>query len=146
MAITLNGSTGITTSGGTVYDQSNVIDTVGQSGGAPTGGIIERGSNANGEYIKFADGTMVATINVVQSMTSTGTLTGSMAYPVAFTDIFSWSWMQTVSHGDSNYGKSHIWRGGTSLTSFYWNVCGDDGITPGYGNTEYSVTIIGTWF
>jgi hypothetical protein len=27
------------------------------------GGIIERGSNANGEYVKFADGTLICTYN-----------------------------------------------------------------------------------
>lgn len=41
------------------YQQSNILGTVSQSGGVPTGAIIERGSNANGEYVKFADGTMI---------------------------------------------------------------------------------------
>lgn len=36
-----------------------IIGTVSQSGGVPTGAIIEVGSNANGEYTKFADGTMI---------------------------------------------------------------------------------------
>lgn len=37
------------------------VGTVSQSGGVPTGAIIERGSNANGEYVKFADGTLICT-------------------------------------------------------------------------------------
>jgi hypothetical protein len=41
------------------YDQQNILGTVSQSGGVPTGAIIERGENGNGEYIKFADGTMI---------------------------------------------------------------------------------------
>lgn len=40
------------------YGRSNIIATVSQSGGVPTGAIIERGSNANGEYTKYADGTL----------------------------------------------------------------------------------------
>lgn len=40
------------------YHEGNIVGTVSQSGGTPTGAIIERGSNANGEYVKFADGTM----------------------------------------------------------------------------------------
>lgn len=36
-----------------------IVGTVSQSGGIATGAIIERGSNGNGEYIKFADGTLV---------------------------------------------------------------------------------------
>lgn len=35
------------------------VGTVSQSSGVPTGAIMERGSNANGEYIRFADGTQI---------------------------------------------------------------------------------------
>jgi len=41
------------------YQRSNILGTVSQSGGAPTGAIIERGSNANGEYVRYADGTQI---------------------------------------------------------------------------------------
>ncbi|MGZ0372300.1 gp53-like domain-containing protein, partial [Citrobacter freundii] len=34
--------------------KADVVGTVSQSGGVPTGAIIERGSNSNGEYTKFA--------------------------------------------------------------------------------------------
>ncbi|EPK2671618.1 hypothetical protein [Citrobacter freundii] len=37
----------------------DAVGTVSQSGGAPTGAIIERGSNSNGDYTKFADGTLI---------------------------------------------------------------------------------------
>ena len=43
-----------------VYSQENILGSVSNAGGVPTGAIIERGSNANGEYIKFADGTVIA--------------------------------------------------------------------------------------
>lgn len=39
--------------------QPLIVGTVSQSGGVPTGAIIETGSNANGDYTKWADGTMV---------------------------------------------------------------------------------------
>ena len=44
-----------------VYKQSNIIGTVSESGGVPTGAIIESGSNANGEFVKYADGTLICT-------------------------------------------------------------------------------------
>lgn len=44
---------------GDYYRPDNILGTVSQSGGIPTGAIIERGSNANGEYVKFADGTLI---------------------------------------------------------------------------------------
>lgn len=44
-----------------VYTQDAIVGAVSQSGGVPTGAIIERGSNVNGEYVRFADGTMICT-------------------------------------------------------------------------------------
>lgn len=41
-----------------LFHNQNILGTVSQAGGVPTGAIIERGSNANGEYIKWADGTL----------------------------------------------------------------------------------------
>lgn len=38
------------------YGTDNILGTVSQSGGVPTGSIIERGSNSDGEYVRFADG------------------------------------------------------------------------------------------
>lgn len=35
----------------------NILGTVSQSGGVPTGAIIESGSNSNGKWLKLADGT-----------------------------------------------------------------------------------------
>ena len=41
------------------FNQGNIVGTVSQSGGIPTGAVVERGSNANGEYVRFADGTQI---------------------------------------------------------------------------------------
>jgi hypothetical protein len=46
---------------GEIYVPGNILGTVSQSGGVATGAIIERGSNANGEFVKFADGTLICT-------------------------------------------------------------------------------------
>jgi len=54
------------------FERSNIIGPVSQAAGVPTGAIIERGSNANGEYTKFADGTMICT-----RLVPTGTYTVS---------------------------------------------------------------------
>lgn len=42
-----------------IYNQGTVVGAVSQSGGVPTGAIIERGSNSNGTYIRWADGTQI---------------------------------------------------------------------------------------
>lgn len=41
------------------YRRDNIIDTVKQSGGVPTGGIMEYGSNSNGSYVRFAGGLQI---------------------------------------------------------------------------------------
>jgi hypothetical protein len=43
----------------TFYHNSNIVGTVSQTSSIPTGAIVETGSNANGTYTKFADGTMI---------------------------------------------------------------------------------------
>lgn len=43
----------------TAYKPSNLVGIVSQLAGVPTGAVIERGSNANGEYIRWADGTQL---------------------------------------------------------------------------------------
>lgn len=37
----------------------SIVGTVSQTGGVPDGAIIERGSNANGSYVRYADGTQI---------------------------------------------------------------------------------------
>gem|GEM_PF-3581567 len=49
------------------YHSRNILGTVSQSGGVPTGAIIERGSNANGEYVRFADGTQICFVYKVKA-------------------------------------------------------------------------------
>lgn len=39
---------------------ADAVGTVSQVGGVSTGAIMERGSNVNGEFVKYADGTMLA--------------------------------------------------------------------------------------
>lgn len=50
---------GLTVSGKTAYHRGNLLGGVAQTGGLPTGAVIERGHNANGEYVRYADGTQI---------------------------------------------------------------------------------------
>ncbi|WP_323041587.1 hypothetical protein [Gemmobacter sp.] len=60
-----------------VYDQSTVVGTVSQSGGVPTGALIETGTNANGSYTRWADGTQIC-IRTDLSATTVNTALGSI--------------------------------------------------------------------
>lgn len=84
-----------------------ILGTVSQASGVPTGAIIERGSNANGEYVRFADGTQICwtrfpfsgAINIaINGMFRSGS--GQWAYPVAFSarPMISGSYVSTLSN------------------------------------------------
>ena len=85
-------ATNMTRNGSQVYSRDNILATVSQTAGVPTGGIIERGTNANGEYVKYADGTMICWLYAGTAQ-STATASGSIflaaaaatwTFPVAF--------------------------------------------------------------
>jgi len=86
-----NGNLPVMTGAGTVASRP-IVGTVSQSGGIPTGGIIERGSNANGEYVRLADGTQVCWFVSMAGRTFTTSQTGggyrtdalNYTYPAAF--------------------------------------------------------------
>lgn len=41
------------------FSRGNILGSVAQSGGIPTGAVFERGSNSGGNYVRFADGTQI---------------------------------------------------------------------------------------
>lgn len=74
-----------------LFNNLNLLGTVSQSDGVPTGAIIERGSNANGNYVKYADGTLECTriVNLeVQATEASDSLFRSVGvsfdFPAAF--------------------------------------------------------------
>lgn len=84
----------ITAAGG--YAKSNIVGAVGQAGGVPSGAVIERGSNSNGNYVRYADGTQICwhSVNVgaVDHPSLIGPLyysaiTGARPFPIAFSAV-----------------------------------------------------------
>lgn len=78
---------------GALYSRDSILGAVSQSSGVPTGAVIDRGSNANGEYVRFADGTQVCWAE--RALTVTTAAAGSIhvdgapanglwAYPATF--------------------------------------------------------------
>ena len=65
-----------------VFTQNNILGTVSQSAGVPTGAIIQRGSNSNGEFVRFADGTQICWGLAEADLTSTSNQT--YTFPASF--------------------------------------------------------------
>lgn len=71
---------GATISGAVPYTRGNLLGAVSQAAGTPTGAVIQRGSGANGEFVRFADGTLICT----HSLTASATAAVTWTYPSAF--------------------------------------------------------------
>jgi hypothetical protein len=80
--------------GHAVLHRGSILGQVSQTSGVPTGAVIESGSNSNGQYVRFADGTQIAAHNFpLGSIVANGagtfdnpfrTNTSSWVYPAAF--------------------------------------------------------------
>lgn len=73
------------------FDQATLLGPVTQSGGVPTGAVIERGTAAAGEFVRFADGMQICTsagVTVPNASTASGALfrsaTVTWTFPRAF--------------------------------------------------------------
>lgn len=63
------------------FRRGNILGTVSQSAGQPTGALIGRGENANGTWVRFADGTQICTHSHF-AVPATGSVTWT--FPIAF--------------------------------------------------------------
>ena len=61
-----------------IYHDANLLGPVSQSGGTPTGAVIESGSNANGRYTRWADGTQICTNDNAAITTAPAAFTGTI--------------------------------------------------------------------
>ena len=97
------------------YGKDNVLGTVSQSAGVPTGAVIERGSNANGEYVRFADGTQICTIQ----STFTPAADVVWSYPATFAADPNYL-SASANHYDPRYYlvSTQMTGGGTSATIY----------------------------
>lgn len=67
------------------FHRGTLLGTVSQAAGVPTGAVIERGSNANGKYVRFADGTQICThILSIASVAANGYAILTWTFPASF--------------------------------------------------------------
>lgn len=93
------------------YYQGNIVGTVSQSGGIPTGEIFETGSDSNGTYIKYADGTQICHRILNRDPVSTTARTeGAITFDY-YTD--TWTFPSPFVGGNAAITGSAITWGGT---------------------------------
>jgi hypothetical protein len=134
-----------------VYARDNILGTVGQAAGVPTGAIIERGSNANGSYVKFADGTLICMGSVsfsgnvattYGSIFATTPVTGS-SYPAAFTALPSVAITPLLPAPGAKWAAVYS---DTFSTTQWPNFLIFDGLTRTGVSGNVQLIAIGRWF
>lgn len=64
-----------------IYHTGNILGTVSQSSGVPTGAIIQTITNANGTAVRFADGTQICTVS---GFATSSSVSEAWTFPAAF--------------------------------------------------------------
>lgn len=116
------------------YGPGNILGTVSEASGVPTGALVERGSNANGEYVRFADGTQLCSHRLTSS--SGGAV--SWGFPAVF-DTCDAAFGTRASSGDAHFATVGV-VDGVSANVSVWG-------TGGSRVSEYVYLMaIGRWF
>jgi hypothetical protein len=141
-------ATNLTRDGSQVYSRDNILGTVSQSAGVPTGAIIERGSNANGEFVKYADGTMICTRNYFANPNLTFTLANGIwtFYPFTFSFPVSFVGQPSCSVGQIILATGFGWATPRDVTTSAVNFTLFDERDRSNQNVTLRYTVVGRWF
>jgi hypothetical protein len=130
-----------------IYHAASIVGTVSQSGGTPTGAIVERGSNASGEFVRFADGTQICWRTTSGTTLSTTTVANGLYRTDPFTVTFPASFAG-VPFGIINIGPGNGWMGtlsGVNTTQWTYQLLAVQAITSGATNNMQFLAV-GRWF
>lgn len=123
--------------------EADIVGTVSQSAGVPTGDIIERGSNASGEYVKLADGTLLLSGVMDVDLSSTGFQSMPLAHAVASGSVRGISWQFASGVTSTNDDVLHLLMArGTAFQVRYE----DSSITPPAETVGVGYSIQARWF
>lgn len=132
------------------YDRSNILGTVSQSAGVPTGAIIERGSNANGEYVRYADGTQICTRRVTAIgpvSTASGALFVSGAVsPGAFSASFTADPVLSAASNNPSGHASWVQQIATQSTTDHGTYVLTRATTIAATDFRLEIIALGRWF
>lgn len=114
-------ASGIQSTWSEIFGQKNILGTVSQSGGVPTGAVIERGSNANGGYVRFADGTQICW--GAEQLGTASTASGSVFVSNGLTFTFPAAFVLAPSGVNGAVTLSSRWVSGAAAQ---WSGTGAD--------------------
>lgn len=139
------GGTGNTTGTATKLAPSAILGSVSQASGVPTGSIVERGSNSSGEYVKFADGTLMCWMNPTGNPSinaNTFSAYGPYSTPVSFVNNAFYVHAVIVPNGTNDmYGVITAYALSNNTVGFVFR---NGATAQTFGNTKFFC--FGRWF
>lgn len=127
--LALTGGAGkfIRSTGTNTAAMQDIVGTVAQAAGVPTGAIVEPGYNANGRFVRLADGTQICWWEIDHTADAISTAVGNMyagysfsaTFPAAFTTI---PIVNITGRRASDSIVGAALRGTPGLTSFTYNL------------------------
>lgn len=131
-----------------IYDNNNAIGVTSMSAtGSPTGAIFEKGTNTNGTYTKFADGTMICRVTAVtpnSAWTALGSGFVSGAVDVSMPATFATGADMVVVGNDTLSSSFSV--NGYILTTSTVRVQGYYPVQPSSGSRTFRLVVIGRWY
>lgn len=120
------------------YRKDNILGTVGQAGGVPTGAIIQQGgATSTGRYVRYADGTQICYGQLAFTMQN-GTFNWQVIYAASFASPTAAN-VQIIA-GNSLARKMGVENiDTTNCAGFYENLAGASGAVLHY-------VAVGRWY
>jgi len=152
------GGTGVTTTASLLtalntagaYSKTNIVGTVSQTSSVPTGAIIERGTNANGDYVRYADGTQICW-KTITTTTGTSTVVGAIygsdalgqgSFPASFSALPNVTHSGYISSGNVNGMWSGCYTTPTQTSWGNYRLLAAGAYAAGFIN----VVAVGRWY
>jgi len=132
------------------YGPGNLLGTVSEAGGTPTGAVIERGSGADGDYVRFADGTQICSHSL--AVPATDTAEGAMfisssdavwSFPVPFSAAPGVSGSHNSALARAAFLAPPATAPADPATAFRCRACATTSDTT---DRTYELIAIGRWF
>ncbi|VVM40634.1 hypothetical protein PS631_00263 [Pseudomonas fluorescens] len=127
-----------------------ILGTVSQAGGMPTGAIMEAGSNANGEYLKYADGTLITRSLYSDVGLAINNAAGVLFRSATLTQLYPASFFDRPKVSTNMYkGVNDIYRLSAQQHpsgSGYMTFSVSSSVSSAAVAIECSVIAIGRWF
>lgn len=123
------------------YGPGNVLGTVSEAAGVPTGAVIQQGTNAQGDYVRFADGTQICTASLAVDIHQAN---AGLFWSGTANHDFPMPFVGTPSASGSLESSANGWVNGRAGSATAWSFAGF-ATTSTTGETV-SLIAIGRWY